>query len=73
MVMSKLTNKAQTKIPQPVRNALYLREHGQVADAIEQDRVVQTPTRRPENSGDDPFATFFDWDSQADTKAYAGL
>jgi len=53
MITSKLTSKAQTPIPQPVR-------------------VVLTRART-EPTADDPFRTFSEWDSPADTQAYANL
>jgi antitoxin PrlF len=72
MITSKLTSKAQTTIPQPVRAALRLREGDEIAYAIEPDRVVLTRAQ-PENASDDPFKTFSEWDGAADTEAYAGL
>jgi len=72
MITSKLTSKAQTTIPQPVRAALRLREGDEIAYAIEPGRVVLTRAQ-PENTADDPFRRFSEWDSAADTEAYAGL
>jgi len=72
MITSRLTSKAQTTIPQPVRAALQLREGDEIAYAIEPDRVVLTRAK-PEKAADDPFKTFSEWDSPADTEAYAGL
>jgi antitoxin PrlF len=72
MITSKLTSKAQTTIPQPVRTALHLREGDEIAYAIEPGRVVLTRAR-PEKTAEDPFKTFSEWDSPADTEAYAGL
>jgi antitoxin PrlF len=72
MITSKLTSKAQTTIPQPVRAALRLQEGDEIAYAIEPGRVVLTRAR-PETTGDDPFRAFSEWDSQADAEAYAGL
>ena len=72
MITSRLTSKAQTTIPQPVRVALRLREGDEIAYVIEPGRVVLT--RAQSNStADDPFRTFAEWDSPADTEAYAGL
>ena len=71
MITSKLTSKAQTTIPQAVRNALKLREGDEIAYAIEADRVIMTRAASP--TVDDPFATFVEWDSDADRTAYAGL
>lgn len=71
MITSKLTSKAQTTIPQPVRVALHLKEGDEIAYAIEGDRVVLTRSARDQL--DDPFATFGEWASDADRRAYAGL
>jgi antitoxin PrlF len=72
MITSKLTSKAQTTIPQPVRAALNLREGDEIAYVIEPGRVLLTRAQ-PETTVDDPFSTFSEWDSPADTQAYAGL
>jgi antitoxin PrlF len=72
MITSKLTSKAQTTVPQPVRAALRLREGDEIAYAIEPGRVVLTRAQ-PNQARDDPFATFSEWDSRADEQAYAGL
>jgi antitoxin PrlF len=42
MIISKLTSKAQTTIPQPVRTALHLREGDAIAYQIDGDRVIMT-------------------------------
>jgi antitoxin PrlF len=77
MITSKLTSKAQTTIPQPVRKALSVEEGDELAYAIEDGRVVITkaPPRLPRKGDplDDPFATFSEWDSEADRKAFADL
>ncbi len=71
MITSKLTSKAQTTIPQPVRAALHLKEGDEIAYAIEDGRVVLT--RAQAEGVEDPFATFTEWASEADTRAYASL
>jgi antitoxin PrlF len=71
MITSRLTSKAQTTIPQPVRAALRLAEGDELAYAIEGDRVVLTKVRPP--PAEDPFGTFGEWDSAADRKAYGDL
>lgn len=71
MITSKLTSKAQTTIPQPVRTALHLKEGDEIVYAIDGDRVVLT--RAPREPADDPFASFGEWDSAADREAYAEL
>ena len=72
MITSKLTTKAQTTIPQAVRAALRLREGDEIAYAIEAGRVVLTRARQ-DGVTDDPFVAFSEWESTADTEAYAGL
>ena len=72
MITSKLTSKAQTTIPQPVRSALRLRAGDEIAYAIEEGRVVLTRAH-PGETADDPFKTFSEWDGPSDTEAYAGL
>jgi antitoxin PrlF len=71
MITSKLTSKAQTTIPLPVRNALRLVGGDQIAYLIEGDRVVLTKASR--EAPDDPFATFGEWSSEADRLGYADL
>ena len=72
MIISKLTSKAQTTIPQPVGAALRLHEGDEIVYAIEPGRVVLTRAR-PDQAADEPFRTFSEWDSPADTEAYAEL
>ncbi|HWK47460.1 MAG TPA: AbrB/MazE/SpoVT family DNA-binding domain-containing protein [Stellaceae bacterium] len=71
MIAAKLTTKGQMTIPLPVRTHLGLREGDVLVFAIEGDRVVLTKAK-PAPS-DDPFATFGEWDSEADRRAYAKL
>jgi antitoxin PrlF len=74
MITSKLTSKAQTTIPQPVRTALGLREGDEVVYEIEGDRVVLTKAMaRQPGVAEDPFAVFTEWDSDADREGYADL
>ena len=72
MITSKITSKAQTTIPQPVRTALGLREGDELAYQIDGDRVVLTKARLA-GFAEDPFATFSEWDSDADREGYADL
>ena len=72
MITSKLTSKAQTTIPQPVRAALRLKEGDELVYQIEEERVVLTKARRGKEV-DDPFRTFGEWSSAADRKAYGHL
>lgn len=70
MITSKLTSKAQTTIPLPVRNALRLSPGDELAYAIEGDRVILT---KAATRADDPFATFNEWSSEADRIGYGDL
>ena len=69
MIQSRITSKAQTTIPAPVRKALGLKEGDLVTYRIEKGQVVMT---RAEPI-DDPFAIFTEWDSPEDTEGYANL
>ncbi|MBF0167323.1 MAG: type II toxin-antitoxin system PrlF family antitoxin [Alphaproteobacteria bacterium] len=71
MITSKLTSKAQTTIPQPVRSALKLKAGDELAYVVEKGRVILM--RAAPEGKDDPFATFEEWNSDADRKAYAKL
>lgn len=71
MITSKLTSKAQTTIPLPVRNALRLGPGDELAYAIERERVILTKAAKA--PADDPFATFSEWSSEADREGYADL
>ena len=72
MFTSKLTSKAQTTIPQPVRVALRLKEGDALRYEIVNGRVILTKARSPAQS-DDPFRTFHEWNSEADERAYGDL
>jgi len=68
MITSKLTRKARTTIPQPVREALRLREGDEIAYAIEEGRVILT--KAASGAVEDPFASFGEWASEKDRRAY---
>lgn len=71
MITSKLSMKSQTTIPQAVRVALDLREGDELAYTIGPWGVLLSKASgRPV---DDPFATFSEWDSETDRRAYAKL
>lgn len=72
MITSKLSSKAQTTIPQPIRAALKLEEGDELVYEIRGRHVVLTKARDL-SAGDDPFHTFAEWDSPADRKAYGDL
>lgn len=70
-VFSKVSVKSQTVIPREVRERLGL----QTGDTL---RYRLTPEgvmidKAPVSEADDPFATFTEWSSEADEKAYADL
>jgi antitoxin PrlF len=71
MILSKLTSKAQTTIPQPVRAALHLQPGDELLYEIDAERVIVTKVRRAGKT--DPFRTFAEWSGEADTRAYAKL
>ena len=71
MITSKLTSRAQTTIPLPVRNALRVGDGDEIAYRIDGDHVTLTKADR--GPADDPFASFNEWSSEADRLAYADL
>lgn len=71
MITSKITSKAQTTIPQAVRAALRIKAGDEIAYTIDGDRVILTKSSAA--PADDPFATFVEWDSEADRRAYGKL
>lgn len=66
----KLGAKAQVVLPKEARQALGLKPGDSFAFVIDGDdiRVVRAPAE-----GDDPFATFSEWASEADRKGYGDL
>ena len=72
MITSKLTSKAQTTIPQPIRTALELQPGDELLYEIIDGRVMLAKAQR-ETITDDPFRAFEEWRSEADAKAYADL
>lgn len=71
MITSKLTRKSQTTIPQPVRAALRLRPGDELGYVIEEGQVVLVHAASA--AGDESFATFEEWSSEADRQAYDTL
>ena len=69
--VSKITSKAQTVIPKAVREKLRLKPGDFVRYVFEGNRVVIERART--EAEDDPFATFTEWASEADDKAYRSL
>jgi antitoxin PrlF len=72
MITSKLSTKAQTTIPQPIRAALHLQEGDELVYHIDGSRVILTKAKKS-SAVDDPFRTFAEWNSAADNKAYGNL
>jgi antitoxin PrlF len=77
MIISKLTTKAQTTIPQPVRLALGVREGDELAYLIVDGRVILTKAsaRMISRNGplEEPFAICREWPSPEDAEVYADL
>lgn len=71
MITSRITSKAQTTVPQAVRNALGLKAGDEIAYEIRDGQVTLSKARGTVQ--DDPFATFEEWNSEADQRAYANL
>ena len=71
MITSKLTSKAQTTIPLPIRTALHLKAGDEIAYDIKENQVILTRARTEEK--DDPFAVFGEWASEADKRSYGSL
>lgn len=77
MITSKLTSKAQTTVPQAVRAALGVGPGDEIAYAILDGQVLLTkvPSPRPRRGEpfEDPFASFWEWDTPEDEEAFADL
>jgi len=72
VITSKLTSKAQTTVPQPIRAALKLKAGDELVYEIRGEQVVLTKARQV-TEGDNPFQAFSEWNSAADRKAYGEL
>jgi antitoxin PrlF len=68
---SKVSVKSQTVIPREVRERLDLRPGDTLRYRLTKDGVLIDKALA--NEADDPFATFSEWSSEADEKAYGGL
>ena len=71
MITSRVTTKAQTTLPRAVRSALGVSAGDQLAYRIDGESVILSKAFKPRT--DDPFATFSEWNSDADREAYADL
>ncbi len=67
---SKITSKSQTVIPQSIREKLGIKP-GDMLDYVETEQGIFIEKARAVE--EDPFATFVEWSSEADEKAYADL
>ena len=72
MITSKLTSKAQTTVPQPVRAALGLKPGDLLWYELVQGQVILRKSPAAPRR-DDPFGAFDEWRSPADEKAYGQL
>jgi antitoxin PrlF len=72
MILSKLTSKAQTTIPQSVRRALQLNPGDELEYQVIDGHVILTKAHGGKKT-DDPFRAFNEWSSKADEEAYAQL
>jgi antitoxin PrlF len=68
---SRVSVKSQTVIPRAVRERLGLQAGDRVRYRLTDDGVLID--KAPASEADDPFATFTEWSSKADEKAYGGL
>ena len=72
MIVSKLTSKSQTTIPQSVRRALQIGPGDEIEYEIVDRHVILTKSRVGGKT-DDPFRSFDEWSTEADQEAYADL
>jgi len=70
MITSKLTSKARTTIPRPVRAALRLREGDVLSYRIEGARVILAKALAVQ-AEEYPFGAFAEWNSEVDRRGYA--
>lgn len=68
---SKVSVKSQTVIPREVRQQLGLKPGDTLRYRVTDAGVLLD--KAPTNESDDPFATFSEWSSEADEKAYDSL
>ncbi len=67
---SKVTTKAQTVIPREVRARLGLKAGDRLAYRITPKGIL---IEKAQEQGDDPFAAFTEWNSEADERAFKSL
>jgi antitoxin PrlF len=71
IITARLSAKAQTVIPKPIRDRLGVGPGDVILFEVRDDEVVLRPLRR--TVGDDPFAVFHEWSSAADEDACRDL
>ena len=69
--VSRITSKAQTVIPKAVRERLKLKPGDLLRYVFDGKRVVIEKANT--SAEDDPFASFSEWSSKADERAYKSL
>ena len=69
-VFSKVSAKSQTIIPREVCDQLKLKPGDTLRYRVTGDGILLDKGTK---AGDDPFAAFSEWTSDADEKAYSGL
>jgi len=69
-MFSKVSVKSQTVLPREVRAKLGVKPGDTLRYRLTDDGVL---IDKAPNEADDPFATFSEWSSEADEKAYAKL
>jgi antitoxin PrlF len=67
---SKVSVKSQTVIPREVRQQLKLKPGDTLRYRMTEEGILLD---KATEAGDDPFATFSEWTSEADEKAYGKL
>ena len=70
IAFSKVSVKGQTVIPREVREQLKLKPGDTLRYRITDNGILLD---KATEAGDDPFAAFSEWTSEADEKAYGGL
>jgi antitoxin PrlF len=70
-ILSRVSSKYQTVIPREVRESLQVKPGDRLRFRLTSDGVLLE--KAPTATGEDPFATFTEWASDADEKAYADL
>jgi antitoxin PrlF len=71
MITAKITSKAQTTIPQPVRHHLGVAEGDMLGFVLADGHVILTKLRKPAQP--EETSVFNEWESAADERSFAGL